>query len=179
MQRKPPWRSISSPPVPAVENLAEANHYRPNDPEWAHRCQAQARSMMREARGFRSLLLRVQAARHKREADATALGKAEWIEHCAIGLMANAAGIAPPPARSEPPPPPASLPEQEEPASDLAAEADQYAIIYPRRAASIRACGGLPPRCDFGPPSPELTHAIATGTSPTLRALDSPAEALV
>ncbi len=37
---------------------------------------------------------------------------------------------------------------------------------------SIRALGGLPQPCDFGPPSPELVHAIVTGTSPTLLALD-------
>ena len=44
--------------------------------------------------------------------------------------------------------------------------------MYPRRAACIRALGGLPQPCDFGPPSPELVHAIVTGTSPTLLALD-------
>ena len=47
-----------------------------------------------------------------------------------------------------------------------------YAVIHPRRAARIRALGGLPEPCDFGPPEPELVRAIVTGTSPTLRALD-------
>jgi len=56
---------------------------------------------------------------------------------------------------------------------DIAAEADQYAVIYPQRAARIRALGGLPNPCDFGPPTPELVHAIVTGTSPILRALDT------
>jgi hypothetical protein len=55
---------------------------------------------------------------------------------------------------------------------DLLADADMYAVIHPRRAARIRALGGLPEPCDFGPPEPELVHAIVTGTSPTLRALD-------
>jgi hypothetical protein len=63
------------------------------------------------------------------------------------------------------------------PQPDPVAEADQYAIIYPRRAALIRSLGGLPARCDFGAPPAELVHAIVTGTSPALRALDSPAEA--
>jgi hypothetical protein len=60
---------------------------------------------------------------------------------------------------------------------DLAAEADHYAIIHPRRAGPIRRFGGLPPNCDFGPPDDDLIHAIVTGTSPTLRALDGPATA--
>jgi hypothetical protein len=55
---------------------------------------------------------------------------------------------------------------------DLVVEADQYAIIHPRRAARIRAIGGLPQPCDFGPPPPELVHAVVTGTTPTLRALE-------
>jgi hypothetical protein len=49
--------------------------------------------------------------------------------------------------------------------------------MYPRRAALIRSLGGLPEPCDFGPPEPELVHAIVTGTSPHLRELDIPAEA--
>jgi hypothetical protein len=51
-------------------------------------------------------------------------------------------------------------------------EAEQYALIHPRRAALIRSVGGLPDHCDFGPPAPDLVHAIVTGTSPTLRGLD-------
>ena len=47
-----------------------------------------------------------------------------------------------------------------------------YATMYPRRAVLIRARGGLPESCDFGPPRPELVHAIVTGNSPTLLALD-------
>jgi hypothetical protein len=34
-----------------------------------------------------------------------------------------------------------------------------------RRAALIRSLGGLPDKSDFGPPSPDLVHAIVTGTS--------------
>jgi hypothetical protein len=61
--------------------------------------------------------------------------------------------------------------------ADPIAEAEQYAIIYPQRAARIRVLGGLPQPLDFGPPSPELVHAIITGDTPTLRALDSQAAA--
>jgi hypothetical protein len=67
--------------------------------------------------------------------------------------------------------------ETDEPPRDLAAEADYFAIVYPRRAQAIRQCGGLPPDCTFGPPDDDLLHAIVTGTSPVLLALDSPAAA--
>jgi hypothetical protein len=141
------------------------------DPALAMKYQAQAISMMREARAMRSLLIRVQAARQKREADGVALNKANWIEHCAIGLMADALGRIPPAPMEQPPPAPV---EEAEPPFEQLSEADQYAIIHPRRAALIRAHGGLPAKCDFGRPEPELAHEIATGTSPILRALDTP-----
>ncbi|HEY1932375.1 MAG TPA: hypothetical protein VGG99_10215 [Acetobacteraceae bacterium] len=54
------------------------------------RLQRQAASMMRESRGSRSMLLRVQAVRQKREADETARGQGEWAEHCAFGMMTDA-----------------------------------------------------------------------------------------
>jgi hypothetical protein len=129
-------------------------------------CTAQSANMMRQARGARSLLLRVQAAREKREANNVATDKAAWIEHCAIGLMADALGRTPPAPMAEPAP----EPESAYPFA-LLTEAKQYALIHPRRAALIRSLGGLPDRCDFGPPDPELVQAIVTGTSPTLRAL--------
>jgi hypothetical protein len=138
---------------------------------------ARADSMMRQAKGFRALLLRVQAARQKRESDSESLGKAAWTEHCAIGLMADALGRRAPAPMAEPPPPAPVEAEAAEQPPDLAAEADRYAIMYPRRAALIRSLGGLPARCNFGPPPPELVHVIVTGTSPILRALDAPAEA--
>jgi hypothetical protein len=142
------------------------------------KCTAQAPSMTRQARGARSLLLRLQTERHKREADNAATDRAAWIEHCALGMMADALDDTAGTAAPEPPPsPPAPQPPAEEPVADLAAEADLYAVMYPRRAALIRSLGGLPEPCDFGPPEPELVHAIVTGTSPHLRELDIPAEA--
>ena len=160
--------------------LQLAREYATADHAYFLKFSALAVGMMRQARSARSLLLRVQAARQKREADNAGADKAAWTEHCAIGLMTDALGRTPPPATAEPPPPQAALPTEEaEPQSGPAAEADQYALIYPRRAALIRSLGGLPASCDFGPPSPDLVHAIVTGTSPTLRALDSPAEARV
>jgi hypothetical protein len=140
------------------------------------RCTAQSANMMRQARGARSLLLRVQAARQKREANNVATDKAAWIEHCAIGLMAEALGRAQAAPTAEPPPVPEPPPEPDDKFA-LLTEAEQYAIIYPRRAALIRSLGRLPDKCDFGPPSPELVHAIVTGTSPTLCALEMEATA--
>ena len=103
----------------------------------AMQCNAQSANMMRQARGARALLLRVQAARHKREADDTALEKAAWIEHSAIGLMADA--LADPP----PPPPPPSRPGNDLPDTP-AVEAVRYAFVHPDRAALLRFLGGLP-----------------------------------
>jgi hypothetical protein len=95
-----------------------------------------------------------------------------------------------PPAASPPPTPgraqaaapsrcnrPRHASETDEPPRDLAAEADYFAIVHPRRARAIRQCGGLPPDCTFGPPDDDLLHAIVTGTSPVLLALDGAAAA--
>ena len=78
-------------------------------------------------------------------------------------VSAPDAAETPPPVRSEP-----------AAKADIAAEAELYAAIHPRRAARIRALGTLPDRPDFGPPPPELVEAIVKGTGPQLRALDAP-----
>lgn len=159
----------------ALEWLRQARQHA-DDIAIALRCSAQAAAMMRQMRGARTLLMRMQREREKCEANAARLGQAELIEHCATGLMAQALGIHPPGALEEPPvaappPPPEPPDDDEEPVMDLAAEADRYAIIYPQRAVLIRRLGGLPEKCDFGPPSPELVRAIVSGDSPTLNAL--------
>lgn len=154
----------------AMDCLRVAREYATADHSFFLRCNAWAVSMMRQSRSARALLLRVQAERRTREADHAAADRAAWTEHCAIELMTDALGTA---ATAEPPPQQPT----EEPVADPIAEAEQYAIIYPQRAARIRVLGGLPQPLDFGPPSPELVHAIITGNSPTLRALDSQAAA--
>ena len=79
-------------------------------------------------------------------------------------------------------PTPAPKPEPE-PAAPAAApfdqltEAERYAVLYPDRAARIRAAGGLPATPDFGPPEPDLVDEIVHGSSAILRALDQPAAA--
>ena len=47
--------------------------------------------MQRQSDRSRGLLQRLQAGRHKREADSAATDRAAWTEHCAIGMMAGAA----------------------------------------------------------------------------------------
>jgi hypothetical protein len=157
----------------AMDCLRLARGYRATDHAYFLKCTAQAASTERKAQSARSLLLRLQAERRKRQADNAAADQDAWTEHCAIGMMADALGDASPeaPAEAPPPPPPAPQP-AEEPVPDPVAEADRYAVIYPQRAARIRALGGLPQPCGFGPPPPELVDAIVTGTSPTLRALE-------
>jgi hypothetical protein len=167
----------------ATDCLRLAQEHR-SDEQLFLRCTAQSASMMRQARGARSLLMRVQAQREKREADAAKLDQANWTEHCAIGLMADALGHnAPAPIEEPAPPPPAPMPER--PAKlhpDMIIEAEQFALIHPNLTALIRAAGCLPEPVlaalgpAIAPPSPELLHAIITGISPNLRALDRPAE---
>jgi hypothetical protein len=157
----------------AMDCLRLARGYRATDHAYFLKCTAQAASTERKAQSARSLLLRLQTERRKRQADNAAADQDAWTEHCAIGMMANALGDASPEALPEPSPPPPPAPQSaEEPVPDLVAEADRYAVIYPQRAARIRSLGGLPQPCDFGPPPPELVDAIVTGTSPTLRALE-------
>jgi hypothetical protein len=157
----------------AMDCLRLARGYRATDHAYFLKCTAQAASTERKAQSARSLLLRLQTERRKRQADNAAADQDAWTEHCAIGMMANALGDAAPEALPEPSPPPPPAPQSaEEPVPDLVAEADRYAVIYPQRAARIRSLGGLPQPCDFGPPPPELVDAIVTGTSPTLRALE-------
>jgi hypothetical protein len=141
------------------------------------KCNAQAASMMRQARGARSLLLRVQAARQKREANRATCDQTAWIEHCAIGLMGDALGRFPPAPMAEPEPEPPASVQEAEPEFERLSEAEQYALIHPRRAALIRSLGGLPEKCDFGRPEPAVVRDIVTGTSPILRALDDFTEA--
>jgi hypothetical protein len=132
-------------------------------PELVVKCTAQASSMFRQSKALRLLLMRVQAERQNRAADEGALERATQAEHATIGHLAQAVADAPP---AVPAPPPG------EPAADMAAEADRYALAHRKRAALIRSLGRLPDRLDFGAMPPGLVRAIVTGTSAILRGLD-------
>src|SRR5260370_40306663 len=129
-------------------------------PGIALKCRAQAVSMMRQAQSALRLLLRLQEARQKREANRAACNSAAWTEHCASALMAEALAAAPAaaqprPAMAEPPapavhsqPPPMSAAARRaamDLAPDLIAAAERYAATYPERAASIPRTGTMPP----------------------------------
>jgi len=155
----------------AIDLTRLANEYRTTDHSFTLKCDAQAAGMIREARGARSLLLRVQATREKREADPAAADRAAWTEHCAIGLMAEALGHT----QSTPnaAPQPAADPEPaEEPEPDPIAAAEEYAVLYPERAALIRRLGRVPENASFAPPEDYLVRALVTGRTPALLALD-------
>jgi len=66
--------------------------------------------------------------------------------------------------------PPAPPPEPEDRFRQMT-EAEQYATLYPDRAARIRACGGLPSPWNCDVPTPRLLDDIVHSTSPPLREL--------
>lgn len=151
------------------------------DPDKARQCGAQCASVMRQAQGALRNLLRMQEARRKLEANNVATDRAAWTEHCALQLMAQslpgqAVKVQAEQQESPPPVPPAEpvvtpLP-SEEPVPLPIAEAEHYAILYPARAALIRRHGRVPADARFGPPEDEIVHALVTGRTPPLMALD-------
>jgi hypothetical protein len=125
-------------------------------PEDVRRCRAQAATMMRHMQSGLRALQRTQSMREKAEATMhpAAMDRAGyWFRDASPPLP-------PSPAQADAPQP-----------ADLT-DAEQYAAVYPDRAARIRAHGGLPMRLDFGPPDPAVVDALVNGTSPILRALD-------
>ena len=63
--------------------------------EIARKCRAQAMRLMREGKSALRLLLQLQAARQKVEADEVAANRAAWAEHALAGLMEEALGPVP------------------------------------------------------------------------------------
>jgi hypothetical protein len=127
----------------------------------------------RRANAARALLLRVQAVRRKREAIEAACEQDAWTVHAVEGLLLAADGhpiVQPPP----PPPPERPAPSASEHDDKFARydEAEQYAVIHPRRAAEIRAHGGVPPTAAYGPPAPATVRALIASTSPILQQID-------
>jgi hypothetical protein len=138
------------------------------------KCQAQANHDMRTANAARSLLLRVQAARRKRESVEATRDQDAWTIHATEGLLLAADGhatAAPPSPAPEPEPPPPPATGDDDRFARYAA-AEQYGMMYPRRAAEIRACGGVPPTATYGPPEPDTVLALIASTSPILQQID-------
>jgi hypothetical protein len=155
-------------------------------PAWQLKCRAQALGMMRQSQSALRLLLRLQAARRKLEANTEACDRLAWTEHCALRLMAEALAQPPHPdpfpanAAEAAPSPVASGERQGEAAAapDLIAAAERYAAAYPDRAAAIRRTGKLPSDVRyFDPPEAALARALITARTPALAALDALPEA--
>jgi hypothetical protein len=131
----------------------------------------QASRMDRDSQSGVRNLLRVQAVRHKAEdaARPAAMERAGYWYKDSLEMAGRPLPLlAPQPADDAPPPPgepPRRVFEQMDPA-------EQYAALYPQRAALIRAFGGLPPNINFGAPEPDLVAAIVASTSPIMLALD-------
>jgi hypothetical protein len=149
------------------------------DPVMAAKCRAQSLGMARQSLSALRLLLRLQSLRRIMEADPAAADRAAWTEHCATGLMAlglpGSPAMPPPPEPAEPEP---ALEPELEPGPDaspealLATAAEEYAVIYPRRAALIRRAGRLPDKVSFGPPDEDMVRALLDSRSPEMLALD-------
>ena len=112
------------------------------------KCRAQAAAMARQAHGAINTLLRVQAARQKRDANSETRDRAAWTEHCALKMMKETLApkaITEPTrtidfsrcaekldSRSEPPQGPTPAPEPQEepqPAPLATAELDEWALM--------------------------------------------------
>lgn len=174
-------------------------------PEWSQKYRAQAARMMRDSNGAMRLLLQMQDARRKLEADSAASTRRDWTEHVTARLMAEAlpehpaksADFAAPPSpqptplaspenvATTAPPAPAACGDSEpapqpqptrepaaEPEFDPVAAAEEYAAIYPERAALIRRLGRVPENVSFGPPEDDLVQALVSARTPALIALD-------
>ena len=132
-----------------------------DDPEKVRQCRAQAASMARQSDAALRALMRLQARREKLEA---AMHPAA-MEQAGYWFKSIAAPPAPSHAPAEAPPPEDAEPVRTQAVID--ADAELYAIMYPDRAARIRAAGGLPARLDFGPPEPEIVAALLRTRAPT------------
>ena len=200
--RSPPWcRPTPRKPFLAARSVAAGAHASDcldqvrqcaNDPKQVRLLYAQAASMGREERGFCGTLLRMQAARGKRDADDDTRERAALTEHRMIGRLMQGLESLPPlppvaappapapeaePAPDEVPPPRplawSDLTEEEQQRSLLWQEADRYALYNTVRVQQIRKLGGLPPDCDYEPPRPEILDLIINGDTSNLRWADS------
>lgn len=149
----------------AKEALRETGRFT-NDLAAAERCRRQHALMMRTVHSGQRALLRLQSERHKVE---EAMHPAAMVRagHLHSGTLPPEP--QPPPTRSATaaePPAPAS------PKYEDMTPAEQYAVVYPDRAAAIRLHRGMPPGEKFPPPDPAIVEDVATGNSPLLVGLD-------
>lgn len=134
----------------------------PDDEALQKRCSARSASMLRESRGARSLLFRLQTDRTPHRPEPRPRQTDAEVEKDVDAIVAKALALAPPAQPPAPSPP--------TPAFDLAA-AEQYALANPTKAMLIRSLGRLPKKFDDPPPPPAVMNAIIHGASPVLQKL--------
>ena len=150
----------------AKDALRCANHFC-NDLAAVERCHRQHALMMRTMHGGLRVLLRLQAERHKLE-DAKRPVALLRAGHLHSGTLPPEPELPPCQPDAAPEPQPAAMPRY----VDMT-EAEQYAVIYPDRAAAIRRHGGMPPGAKYPPPDDAVFRDIITGNSPVFFALDA------
>ena len=131
----------------------------------------QAASMMRQSRGYRSLLLRVQARRYKRESSSDTREQDDWTGYCGLEYMTEAVDelLGPQPAAVEPTPAPAPAAAAQpssppEPAERRAAENPRAPAPHIR----IELPAGGSRHAGFEPPaSRPLRHSGTRGAAPS------------
>jgi hypothetical protein len=106
--------------------------------------------MERRAQSGRSLLQRLPAERRKREADATATEQAAWVEHCAIGLMADELPTVPST--------PTAAPSPGRHQRRTRNQAKQRPSVSPRRAVRPASTGSSAGQRQWRPSYPESTR---------------------
>ncbi len=139
------------------DSLRLANEYR-NDLAATLRCRARANSFMREMRALLRDYRRMQAE------DAKALAESHPAAMERAGYWHKEIIIPEPPSEPEP------VIDEDKFAKWTPPE--QYAVLYPDRAARIRVARGLPSPLDFPPPDPDIIEGLVHGTGPILHALD-------
>ena len=167
----------------AMECLRLA-HHPDSDLVMGLKCSAQAASMMRQSHSGLNALRRLQAAREKRDANATTASAAAWTEHAVAASMTDALTSANPEPRAAPAErdtQPAAHPNFEHPDGESPnfehpdgerPDVELYEALYPQRAALIRRHGGVPADSTFGPPDEAMVRALIAAPSPALKARD-------
>jgi hypothetical protein len=135
----------------------------------------QASRMDRDSQSGVRNLLRVQAERRKAEdaARPAAMERAGYWYKDSLEMAGR-----PLPTLTTQPADDAPTPDEPPTSFEQMTPAEQFAAIYPQRAALIRAYGGLPPNIDFGAPDPDLVAAIVTCGSTLMQKLVREADLL-
>ena len=135
------------------------------------KCRAQAASMSRQADSSLRMLLRMQAARQKIEANPETRDRAAWSEHCTLNLLAEA--LSPPPphlSRSA-----GEVGSRCEPGEGAAAKAKQPQSESQPPAPPSSSCTRIDPRSGSkgkgAPPTTPGTPNHDTPVSPTRAAM--------